>query len=204
MLKFGLLSLFTACLLFALSRQIAKTYVWTPVNVPLAFDTEHTVSTTFTADRKGSYYVQIDMERKMPLDQLDNVLDALQQGKTNAKNVPTIAWSVRSSGKVVELGEYTGMYSGKNVGCTVGTIEAVPSQVFVIEAHVTKSVPALQILNPHLKVEVASPEFTPYYIKSALVGYLAVFVFLVGLVVTIIGLFNKKQPKADRISDERM
>lgn len=206
MLKLGLFLIGTGGVLFFASRRVARAHVWTPVRVPLAFDTRHTVSATFTADMKADYEVQIDLERNLPFDQLLAIVQGLREGKSGTRrgagtpvpNVPEIVWSVRSGGKAVALGGYSGSYWGGNVGCTVGSLEAVPGQQFVIKAEVKKAAPELQALNPHLPVEVSSPDYKPYYVWSALIGYLAVFALLIGLGVSIMGGLSPRAAGTER------
>lgn len=175
------------------SWRIRTSHNWQPVRTALAWDRKHTVVTEFVADAEARYSVEIDLERELPFEQLQDVLDALHAAKAKPKSKqPGIEVVVSSNGRKVPLDGYRGTYWGETVGSTVAVFQATPGQHFTIQAEVRRAAPELQVLNPHLQVSVYPPDYLPYYMNSALLDLLTLVVGVIGVLALVLAGWRRR------------
>jgi hypothetical protein len=120
--------LIAAGLIFLVSRYTMNAHRRSLVRVPLALNTSQATTAEFVADLDTIYFVQIDLRRNLPFEELQKI------------HLPKIIWSVISQGRNVGQ-EYSGQYWGETVGYIVGKFEGVAGHKYQLCQTPRKSEP---------------------------------------------------------------
>lgn len=140
-----------------------------------------TGSYSFVVHYANKYYVGIALDRNLPFQRLTEILG--WDGK-KAVSRPTIQYRLSSNGRVVPTVSSTASWWGRTVGFYLASFVAVPDQRYTLEATVRQAEPDLQLLNPHLVVELAPLPAEDLYASAMLsklvAGLLSILAVLLG------------------------
>lgn len=186
----GLVALLFGGFLEYRSWQTATAHNWVPVRVPLRLDRRHSVTERFITDGNIRYSVLVELERNLPFEELMTIAEKLGK-KTRARGggreLPEIKCSLQSAGREALLEDSSGSMWGEHVSCFVGEFDAARGREFTLRAEVVRPAPALQLLNPHLVVEVNHHYSNGYVVGSGLEDGLAFSFVVIGLGLLVVG-----------------
>jgi hypothetical protein len=136
------------------------------VRVPLALNTSQATTAEFVADLDTIYFVQIDLRRNLPFEELQKI------------HLPKIIWSVISQGRNVGQ-EYSGQYWGETVGYIVGKFEGVAGHKYQLRIQLQQNAFYLGKLNPYVIVVVAPNKLKRHFLISWLLAYLSILLIVI-------------------------
>lgn len=176
--------LLTGVFSFLLAGRINSMHNWIPVRIPIRFDRVNTAQATFTADMTETYHVMLDLERKIPNEDLNAFTDSwIIPGEPRHVSPPrpTVVWTVTNVKAGDQQTFWRGDSWGETVGLKIGEFKAVAGQRYTVTAKVIKPSPTLQVLNPHLQIELTYIVWPEYYVPAMIATYASLIAAVIGL-----------------------
>lgn len=142
-MRLGCFLLALAVIPFLLMLRYDNSRHWTAVSVPFSVSASHVTRANFTVDLNATYWVEIELERKLPFETIKGL------------GCPPVEWAVWQNNKSIGR-EYSGEgWSSDTVEYDIGTFKGIVRQKYSIEAHVKQNAPAFRELQPRLIVFVS-------------------------------------------------
>lgn len=140
-LQMGAFLLLASAVALFYADRATRARKWVPVDMPLALSAGSRTEATFTADHRADYYVQVDLMRALPFEQLA------------AMGCPPVECTVTEDGRSVGQ-PFSGGYWGATVGFRIARFKAVAGKQYSAGVEVTRDASPFRPLAPRLRIEV--------------------------------------------------
>lgn len=167
MLIFGALWAVVSLLSFQAGARIGSKYDTMPIRVPIRLDRTGDTRASFTADITATYNIHLDLEKKIPFDDLVAFMGGFRgsPSKVPGPPRPEIRWTVTNVAEADRLSYWhDAYYANDSVGLGLGNFKADKGRRYTVTATVLKPSPAIQVTNPHLQVELPVTATTYIYV----------------------------------------
>ncbi len=138
-----------------------------PLRLPIRFDRASATAASFTPDFDGTVAVRLDLQQSLPYERLQALLgNPFNQDDVRAirgPKLPEVTWSVTNPPGVVLDRENRGAYFGGTVGLTIGHFPVRRGRSYTIAATTKHPAAELQVLDPHLVVELCTQDYDERY-----------------------------------------
>ncbi|MEP6755647.1 MAG: hypothetical protein ABJA67_09115 [Chthonomonadales bacterium] len=174
--------------LVSFTADWTKSLHWVPINLPIRFDRVNTVSGTFIAEFSAAYYVEIELERNLPIRDLESLTGSWVNPDHPAPSSPPrpeIKLTVTNVTPDDQSDSWSTDYWGTKVGLSLGRFQAVKGQKYTVTAKVTKTSPTTQVLNPHLLVALTYIIAPRYYVPAMIAQVGGMIALIVGMTLLI-------------------
>jgi hypothetical protein len=143
-----------------------------------------TRSPEFRVDQKTSYLVELEVDRKIPFDELNCLLgESISQKPCAVKSVVDIQWVLMNGFKEIASGtsrnEKGGGY-GPTITKTLGRFEGSPRTPYVLQVTSLMDGSALTPAGPRIVVQVHPMNYKGYFVVAQLMAMLAMGIAVIG------------------------
>ncbi len=189
-MKLSLMIITIGVSLYGLSLLVSNWYRWTPASFAVDLQSDTSNSSSFRVNLSTEYLIELAVDRSMPLEQLNCLLDVDLTPKyreERCRAIPSpvdLKWQVFSSGAVVAEGTSQNQHSGgwgSTVSRTIGRFHGNAGQEYFVRVESLKDASVLASTNPRITVGVHPIESKSYFVTAQLISWLALVVVGVGL-----------------------
>ncbi len=138
----------------------------------------------FQVDKKGIHLIELAVERNMPLDDLECLLEFPREKNPSLQPVVDIEWTLTSGNSMVATGssrKEKGGGEGKYILRTLGRFDGVPRIPYVLELTILRDGSALAPANPRIVLDLYKDD----YIREIIIPRTKAY-FIVAIVAIII------------------
>jgi hypothetical protein len=186
--------------LFGLSYPIATWNKWTPVSFPIDLRPGISRSPAFSIDLSSDYLIELEVERKLPFEQINCLLGVSPLPNGNCVGIESpvdLRWVVSSLGRKIAEGsseqEHGGAWS-TSISRTIGRFRGDKGQEYRVQVESLKDASVLTSSNPRITVGVHSIKSKGYYAFAQITGWIGIALASVGLIWVFIGLARRSRP----------
>ena len=182
MIKLGLILLVVTGSLCFVSRRAFNAHNWTPVSIPLPLSASQITQATFVADMDTTYFVQIDLKRRLPFEKIKTL------------GQPSVEWTVKQGSSSVGE-DYSGEYWGESMmGYEIGDFPGRAGRQYRVEVCIRKNARAFKVLDPHLQIAVTPIDTEKYLLQGSVLAFMSLCLFLSSLACFLRGWQQARPP----------
>jgi hypothetical protein len=180
--------------LFLLSAiYVQNSHKWTPVSFPIDLKPGVTRSPAFRVNLSTDYEIELEVDRSLPLDQLNCLLGIHYDQKVCTKLPSPILlnWVVLSDGTAIKKGASEDIRAGSwgpTVARTIGRMAFEKDRDYFMDVMSLRDVSMLAAATPRISIVVNPAEIETYVIASQLLLYLSIFFGGVGVIWLVVTL----------------
>ena len=173
-----------ALVIYGSAFTVLRWYDWTALSLPIDLKPGMTRSPEFRVDQKTSYLVELEVDRKIPFDELNCLLgESISQKPCAVKSVVDIQWVLMNGFKEIASGtsrnEKGGGY-GPTITKTLGRFEGSPRTPYVLQVTSLMDGSALTPAGPRIVVQVHPMNYKGYFVVAQLMAMLAMGIAVIG------------------------